>query len=183
MSVHRNWSKYLNSQKYSECQLITALNAYYYLTGKVYCTQDSPRYEELVDLSGTRHGTAINIEKRIHEKLGLQILGYSRFLCTGWVEWYELSTMQRWKKEGALPTDVSLKKNKIINLPIEINLWHKRTGFHSALLVEHCTKAGCFRIANFRHATSLHGWMFAEDLYQFTDDCNKGWLFRLFELK
>ena len=48
--MKRSWNKYINKNKYSECQLITALNAYYYLTGKQYCKQDSKEYENLVDL-------------------------------------------------------------------------------------------------------------------------------------
>ena len=69
--MRREWKNFHNSQKYSECQLVTALNAYYFLTGKI-IKQDSKRYENLVDLCFARYGAAININK-VHKKLGLKI--------------------------------------------------------------------------------------------------------------
>lgn len=181
----RRWDKYLNRQKYSECQLITALNAHYYLTGKIYCKQDSPEYEDLVNLCRARHGAAIGIEK-VHKKLGLKIIGYSNFLSTHWAdEWHRLATLKRWKKGEKSPKKLKMpeKRTRKIRLPVEMNVWHKRMGFHSVLVVDHCLKSDCFRITNFKQATSLHGWVFVEDLYQFTDDANQGWLFRLYGLK
>ena len=136
--MKRDWYKYINHQKYSECQLITALNAYYYLTGNVYCKIGSKKYEKLVDLVKARYGSAICIEKA-HKKLGLVIKEKHRYFY-------------------------SFKKK--LPLPIEINVWHKRTGFHSVLIVEQCEKCNTVRIANFRHVTCSDGWVFKEDLYQ-----------------
>lgn len=182
----RIWKNYINRQKYSECQIITALNAYYYLTGEVYCKQDSQEYDDLIYLCGARSGSAIGVEKNVHKKLGLKIIGYSNFLGTYWTdEWHRLATLEKWKKGEHLPKKLNLPKkiSRKIRLPVEINTWHKRTGFHSVLIVDHCLKTKCFRITNFRHVTTAEGWMFTEDLYQFIDDCNKGWVFRLFGLK
>jgi len=66
----RDWHNFLNSQKYQECQVVTAINAYYYLTGKQ-IKQHYQRYEKLVDLVCSRYGSAINIEK-VHRRLGLK---------------------------------------------------------------------------------------------------------------
>ena len=151
----RTWKKYLNKQKYSECQLVTAINACYYLTGKT-IEQDSDEYEELVDLVAARNGSAICIEKA-YEKLGLKVLGQYRSI-------YSFEQI----------------KTRKIPLPMEVGIWHKKTGFHSILIVDHCLKTDCYRVANFRYQTSLEGWMFAEDLYQFERDMNKGWIYRLF---
>ena len=68
----RSWRQYHNSQKYSDCQLISAINAHYYWYGKR-IDQDSEEYESLVDLVSARHGGAISIEKA-HKKLGLKVL-------------------------------------------------------------------------------------------------------------
>ena len=177
----RNWSKYLNGQKYSECQLITALNAYYYLTGKIYCKQDSQEYEDLVDSCCARIGAAIGIEK-VHRKFGLKTIGYSHYLSTDIKnDWFTLKEIER-RKKGIYPKRFGKSESRKgrIELPIEITIWHKRIGYHSAIIIDHCLKTKCFRIANFKCGTSLEGWMFVEDLYQFLNDMNKGWVFRLF---
>jgi len=178
----RTWSKYLNSQKYSECQVVTALNAYYYLTGKIYCEQNSQEYENLVNLCCARNGAAISIEK-VHKKLGLKIIGYSTYLSTMTeTEWYKLEALKKLIK-GRHPKDLPKRIRRKIRLPIEIKVWHKITGYHSILIVDHCLKSETYRIANFRYETSTKGWMFAEDLYKFTTDMNEGWVFRLFGLE
>lgn len=140
--MRRDWKKYLNKQKYSECQLITAINAYYFLTGKT-LEQDSNEYEDLVTLCGARYGSATSIEK-IYKRLNLKII---------------------WS--GSSLFDLEYKGGQKIPLPIEFNCWHKKTGFHSTLIVDHVIKCGVYRITNFKYATSIEGWMFTEDLYQF----------------
>lgn len=163
----RNWNKYLNYQKYSECQLVTTINAYYYLTGKT-IKQDSQEYEDLVDLCGARHGSAICIEK-IHKKLGL-VIEKHRYL-------YKF-----------LPTI-----RKKLPLPIEVNIWHRLTGSHSILIINHSIKCNAVRITNFRYETR-NGWIFLDDLglyehrqfsgdHGINDKNGKQWNFRLFGLK
>ena len=143
----RSWKKYLNKQLYSECQLVSALNAYYFLTGKT-IKQDSQKYENLVDLVGARHGSATCIEKA-YAKLGLITVKKAEHL-------WDL-----WDRKGLL-------------LPIEATIWHKKTGFHSVTIVDQCTKCDCIRITNFQDATSTEGWMFREDFYQFETKITKG---------
>lgn len=163
----RRWDKYLNYQKYSECQLVIALNAYYYLMGKVYCDQDCPCYEDLVDSCCARIGSAIGI-KRIHDKLGLTIIERHRYL-------WDFTSIR-----------------KKLPLPIEVSVWHRLTGYHSVLIVDHSVRCKAVRIANFRYETR-EGWMFIEDLQLFEnrsfsgdDGINskgKPWNYRLFGLK
>lgn len=176
----RIWEKYINRQLYSECQLVTAINAYYYLTGKT-IKQDSERYEGLVDLSKARHGSAINIEK-VHSKFGIGPIGYSNHIMDVQMDkWYEFRTF---RQHHVSFTELKLpEKKEEIRLPIEVNIWHKKTGFHSVLIVDYCSKSDALQITNFRYETSVKGWIFAEDLYKYTNDCNKKWVYRTFGLR
>jgi len=67
-----NWDKFHNQQKYSDCQVITAMNAHYYWYGR-YIGLDSDEYEELVDIAKARHGSAIDINA-VHKKLMLKVV-------------------------------------------------------------------------------------------------------------
>jgi len=154
----RQWKKYINGQKYSECQLVTAINALYYLTGKT-IKPDSDEYEELVDVCAARNGAAIFI-KKIHKKFGIKII-----------------------KEIRHRSDLEPGGNKKMPLPVEWRVWHKRTGFHSTLIIDHCPRVRVVRVANFRHETSNDGWIFIEDLYKFEDRLKQnGPPYRLFGL-
>ncbi len=66
----RDWESYIRRQSGSECQVVTAINIYTYLTGKT-IKPGSKRYESLVDLAKARHGAAISIEK-VHKRLGIE---------------------------------------------------------------------------------------------------------------
>lgn len=135
--------KYVNKNLYSECQMITALNAYHFFMKKPYCKQGDKTYEELVDLCGARHGSAIDIEK-VHRKLGI-------------------------KKMYKFSSEVRLDLWPQIRLPLEMKVWHKKTGFHSTLIVDYSVKCMAIRVANFPQVTSHEGWMFIEDVYQYLD--------------
>jgi hypothetical protein len=148
--MRRTWSKYINKNKYSECQLITALNAYYYLTGKQYCQQDSQEYEDLVDLVHARHGGAISIEKA-WKKLGIEIV------------WEGISLWDFLDKD----------KTPSLQLPIEFNIWSKGYGFHSTLIVDYNRKCDALRITNFKKETTSQGWIFREDVYKYQSFCDQ----------
>jgi len=152
----RDWNKYIHQNKYSECQLISALNAYYYLTGKC-IKQDSKKYENLVDLVKARNGSAIGIEKAWN-KLGIKIVKESNSI-------------------------LDFVKNDTIQCPLEYNIWHKRYGFHSTLIVDHDSKIDVCRITNFKWIATLDGWMFREDMYQFEQAVTGRKTYRLFGLK
>ena len=169
----RKWEDYHNDQKYSECQLVSVLNAYYYLTGKK-IEQDSQEYEDLVDICGARYGSAISIQD-VREKLGLEI-----------------------KELMFSPTMDSEGNKKQIKLPLEASVWHKSVGFHSVVVVDYEPITDSYRIPNFKGATNSQGWIYGEDLRHFLevgvgdsmrsscancDDSDKRWQFRLYGVR
>lgn len=158
-NIQRSWDLYLHTQKYSECQLVSAINAYTYLTGKT-IDQNSKRYEDLVDLCKARHGSAICIEK-VHEKLGIGILGLHSSIraCVGFHD---------------IPKDRP-------TLPCELSVWHKGYGFHSVAVVEHEPRTQSVRIPNFDKLTNSRGWVFIEDLQHYEKMCG-GYVCRSFRL-
>jgi len=168
--MSRTWSKYINNNKYSECQLITALNAYYCLTGKVYCKQDSQEYEDLVDLVGARHGAAIDIEKA-WKKLGIEIV---------W-EGFSLLDLKMYAHRQATKTG----GKSFLYLPIDFNNMSSRYRCHSTLIVDYEPRCDAYRITNFLKHTSPDGWIFGSDLYKYEDfiDIRDNDVYRLFGLK
>ena len=60
-----------NRKEFSDCQVVTAVNAYYLLTGNV-IEQDSDEYLELVKLAKAENGAAISI-KKVWQKLELEV--------------------------------------------------------------------------------------------------------------
>lgn len=136
-----------------DCQLISAVNAYYFLTGK-YVSDD--RYEKFIDLCRCKHGSAISIEK-VWKKLGIGII-------------------KEFKKHD-LP-----KKIKPI-LPLEVRVWHPHYGFHSVLIIDHEPITDSHLVTNFRYATNSVGWIFREDFDVYLSpqkewcDCTKKWPF------
>lgn len=171
--MKRQWKKYRNrNSTEGDCQLITAVNAYYYLTGKTVNNED---YEKYIDLVGCRHGSAISIEK-VWKKLGIKSIWEGRSLL-------DFTTRTIGNK---LPFRVESEKKKKIPLPLEFNIWHKRYGFHSTLIVDHEPRVDCFRVTNFKYGTSIEGWAFTEDLHHFEarmPTVAKGITYRLFGLK
>jgi len=68
--VIRKWENYIHQNRASgDCRLVSASNAYYYLTGKIV---NEELYEKLVDDCGCRYGSCIDI-KKIFDTLGLCI--------------------------------------------------------------------------------------------------------------
>ena len=98
--------KYRKQGNYASCQLVAAINAKIFLGGT---DIDKREFEELVDLTGCRHGSCIHVEK------SYPILG---------IEYIDM--------------DKRLNKLKWIgnNLPVEIAYRDKKKGFHSALVVK-----------------------------------------------
>lgn len=69
--LNRSWDGFQNTQNYIECQLVSALNAYYYLTGDK-IEIGSEGYEELVDLTNGRNMPCLCMSP-LYERLGLKI--------------------------------------------------------------------------------------------------------------
>lgn len=123
----------------ADCQLVTAVNAHYHLTGKT-IKQDTREYKKLAEMCRCCHGSCINIQKA-WEYLG--ITEDERF------SWFEL---KEYLEEGCF---------------IEISIWHKRYGYHSCAIVDYESKTEAVRIANFKWETSTKGWAFLEDIKPF----------------
>jgi len=158
--VIRDWYKYHNKQNYSDCQLISAVNAYYYLTGKV-IPLESKRYEKMVDLVCARNGAAISI-KKAHKRLGIESIWEGDYLPDAQ------------DKDGKM-----LCKYKIL-LPCEVSVWHPKTGFHSVLIVGHNKECRAYQVTNFRWETTTGGWIFEEDFKVFVNASNlKSWKYRI----
>jgi len=155
------WKNYIKHNTrddihYADCQLVTAINAYYYLTSKI-IKQDSDKYRELAKLSGCIHGSCINITKS-YDRLGICV--DKEF------EWYNMHEY--------------LKSNCFM----EVTVWHKKYGFHSVSIVDYSKKTDCIRVTNFEYETSLNGWMFFEDFRPFLWSNNsRGNRIRTFKLK
>jgi len=123
---------YLNSQKYSECQLVTAINAAIYLC-ELPITQNSIEYERLVDLVCARNGSAISIELAY---------SYLRIIPTEII--FEWNNMTKYLDK---------------KYPIEVSLWHKKFGLHSSLIIDYKIKPRNVRILNFTYETDKNCWM------------------------
>jgi hypothetical protein len=151
----KSWEDYHNSQLYSECQLVSALNAAYHLTGNK-VEQGSEKYEHLVDLCKARNGSALDIESAHHE---LNII-----------------TRKTYDKSQLYLVFESAS----VDFPIEINLWHHKVGFHSALIVGSEKRCRAIRVTNFGVETTTDGWIFWERFQYFIADYpNRDWSARL----
>lgn len=176
--MRRSWNKYRdkNFPGHSDCMIVTAMNAYYYLTGKVVSDKN---YERFRKMTATHTGSAIGIAK-VWKELGLKCLGeYSHIFNF---------TTKTLKRKGTVPFITS--SNTKIPLPLEVNVFHPRTGLHSVLIVDHCTKSNAYRVTNFRYETTTAGWIFEERLnHMFADPMRTGdfgkemWAYRLWGLK
>lgn len=131
---------YLNSQKYSECQLVTAINAAIYLC-ELPVAQDSIEYERLVDLVRARNGSAINIELAHN---------YLRIIST------EITFT--WN---------NIVKYLDKKYPVEISIWHRKIGFHSSLIIDYKAKSRNVRMLNFKYETDKKCWMKWSSLRQY----------------
>jgi len=129
--------KYINTQKYSECQLVSAINAASHL-GKSLIFPDSNEYQRLVDfLDGARDGGITNISVA-YKYLGI---GYTRIPFT----------LRAIKK--------SLDKGK----PVEIEMSSEKTDWiHTALVVDY--RGSKIKIPNGAY-TSENGWVDWKKMY------------------
>lgn len=107
---------YLNSQKYMECQLVTAINAAICLN-EIPVEANSAEYDRLVDLVSARNGSAISI-KDAYKYLRLEPF----FVPFTW------------------ENVVKYLKKRVINVknPIEFLVRSPRTGSHSILAIDCC---------------------------------------------
>jgi len=152
------WYSYINRnsrhEKYGDdCQVVTAVNAYYHLTGNK-IKHESDDYYELCELAKANWGSAICIEK-VHDKLGIEVYDAEK----------------------------SLYLDRTMVDPIECSVWTSKTGCHSTLIIDHCEKSDAYRVCNLRYKTTTDGWIFSENLREIVSDPNSGWAVRKFRLK
>ncbi len=100
--------RYQNGQKYSECQLVTALNASYKL-GESFIDPKSNEYERLVDLVLARNGGAITVENAYD---------YLRLIYV-----------------DVKPSWESIVFADYMNLPLDITIMSPKYGVHSVAIV------------------------------------------------
>ena len=151
-SVINQNTDYKDSEKYcADCQVVTAVNAHYVLTGEQ-VTQNTPEYYELCELAGAVAGSAICINK-VYDFLGLHTCDEAHSFLD-----YDYNF------DG-------IGKDYII----EANVWYKRYGFHSVAVIDYEPHCRAFRVANFKWLTTEDGWMFYEDLSQYLRHMNNGW--------
>jgi hypothetical protein len=144
-----SWQNYINQNRYFECQVIAALNAYFFLNKKTFCSQQTQQYEDLVDLAAARDGASVFIEK-VYRKIGIKRVGILKYI---------------WEVENIFSA---------LKLPVAMSVWHKRLGLHRCLIVGQSKKCRAFRIANFSPVTTAEGWVFIEDLYQWVPHTDTG---------
>jgi hypothetical protein len=133
--------EYINSQKYYDCQLISAINAYYYFGGKLI---DNIEYEILVDKCNARFSGQPLYMNRIYKDLGIKVI----------------------KKSKSILNFLNEKRTKL-QLPLEVSVWETNYGYHSVLIVDFCSKSQAIKVTNFRFITTKNGWMFLQDLYKY----------------
>lgn len=142
----------------SDCQLVTAVNASYYLYD-IMINQDGPQYKELAKLAGCVHGSCIDI-KKAWKKLGI---------C----------------EDQRFSNKFELKDNLFENCFIEASIWHQRYGFHSVSIVDYIEKAECLQVLNFKYETTTRDWIFWEDfqhfLVDYPDKEGKKWVGRTYK--
>lgn len=155
MSAKWDWVKlrhvnYTGKLHYGDCQVISAVNAYYVLMGKV-AYKTEREYRALCKLAGACYGPATSIEK-IYKKLGIE----------------------RYKTTYFPGTESKIR----FTHPIECTVWHVKYGFHSILIVDSAPKCNAIRVTNFQYETTTDGWMFEQNLSHILHS-DKGWTHRM----
>lgn len=120
--------KYLNSQKYSECQVVSAINASIYFGKETAAIVETGTYEKLVDLAKARYGSALEMGE-VLKSLGLTRNGITR------------------DKRNIL---LALAENK----PVGVTIWSPEYGFHNVLIVNYEKEIDCVTALNLSKHTN-----------------------------
>ena len=126
----------INRQKYSECQLVAAFNAAIFLGTRERIGKYE--YEYLVDLTGARFGSCISVGK------SYPVLG---------IDYTDVE-----------PTKESVVTYLSLGAPVQVNVWHEKTGFHTVLIVDYNKKKDKVKVVNFRHITNRKMWVSWDEL-------------------
>ena len=155
--MNYEWSsiikKNTTGNKYhSDCQVVTAMNAYYVLTGQMIPQYTEPYYQ-LCELVGAVHGSAISI-RWMHSLLG----------------------MSTEEECDTLPDLEGLGTEYVL----EATVWHEKCGFHSVAIID--AKKNKLRVPNFRWVTSRVGWIDKTEFLTYLKTTNRGWTIRKLKL-
>jgi len=130
-----------------DCQMVSAINAYYILTGDI-IKRGSERYEEYCRIARCMAGAALCIDE-VYEDLGLK----------------------RTTKHFGIPWDrfnTKIKKSEYRKfLPLEVSIWYKRAGFHSVLIYDFEPITDSVRVSGFHWETNSLGWMYWKDFQHY----------------
>jgi len=141
----RTWSKFIHSNKdgRADCQLVTMLNAYYYMYGRR-IQQDSATYERLTDECHCRNGTALQIDK-LHRR-------------------YRMRTTEYGALVGFSSRNVAMKW-----LPVEATVQDRRYGRHSVLIIDYAHRPCAVRVLNagLMDCVASNGWTLLDIFLQF----------------
>jgi hypothetical protein len=152
---------YINSQKYNECQLVTAINAAICLDEPP-VLQNSAEYERLVDITCGRYGACLKIDIAWN---------YLR-LKVSHIEFC-------WKNvKKYLKDEVINRRN-----PIGFSVYHRKLGRHSVLAID-CKeqkKTRYIKVLNFTVAVQ-DGWISWKRFIKYIKDCNAGKLPKTFKM-
>jgi hypothetical protein len=145
MKIYKINNRLIQSgQKYGECQLVVALNAAYWL-GEKFIFPKSEEYERLVDLTGARYGSAIDIE-------------------------YAYKYL-RLKYVDVKPIFESIEFAMVIGLPISLSVSVEKYGLHSVVILQtkHDNINGGYkvRVPNLNSYTDKNLWIHWERLKEF----------------
>lgn len=135
--IHRNSRGRYYTQ---DCQLVTAVNAYYHLYGRT-LKQKGEKYRSMAEDCGCKAGACINI-KRAWVELGI------------WPDKIFTSFFDLKDELDQLEGDPFF----------EITINGKWYGYHSCAIADYIPRAECCRIINLKYLTSTMGWIFWEDL-------------------
>lgn len=129
---------YITKNRYPyDCQVVTAVNAYTYLTGKT--IPDKKRYKKFLALVSCNYGGSM-FPERLWKRLGIRIKRT--------FDWYG--------------TDIDNSY-----LPFEARISHPNYGNHSVLVVDIDKKTKTCLVLNFLYGTSSDGWVFIEDFTKY----------------
>ncbi len=139
-----NWKKIIKKNSVDEkyhldCQLVSAINIYYYLTNKV-IKQGSDEYKNLAHLAGCCWGKCVFME-RVYEKIGIEV-----------------------EKKFAQPIT---NFDKMI--PCEARINHKCRGRHSVAILDSDNENNKIRVSNFFEETDSNGWINVDRFNSFLD--------------
>lgn len=153
--LFEEFNTFQNNQKYSECLLVSSLNALKYLKQE---TISEERYEEYVDFLEVRN-KGINVMHDLVRNLWIDKLGIYPKWTGETLFYFRYETFPELKKIP-LPIQASV----ILPPNPEKNY---EGGRHAVLIVDHNIECDAYQICNFSNHTNDYGWILSKDFRNF----------------